>query len=77
MTQVVVRADADTARALDHLVELTGRTKSDLVRDAIKAAEREAVLERMRAESLAIRDDPAERAELREIAADLESLRAW
>lgn len=77
MTQLVVRTDPETSRALDHLVELTGRSKSDAVRDAIRSAERDAVLEKMRQESLAIRDDPEERAELRAIAEDLEPLRAW
>lgn len=77
MTQIVIRADAETARALEHLVQITGGTKSDVVRDAIRAAERAAVLARVREQSEAVRNDPVDRAEMLAVAEDLEVLRAW
>lgn len=77
MTQIVIRADAETTRALEHLVQITGGTKSDVVRDAIRAAEREAVLRRVREQSEAVRNDPTDRAEMLAVAEDLEALRAW
>ena len=77
MTQIVIRADAETTRALEHLVQITGGTKSDVVRDAIRAAERDAVLRRVLEQSEAVRNDPADRAEMLAVAEDLEALRAW
>ncbi|WOQ16786.1 ribbon-helix-helix protein, CopG family [Raineyella sp. W15-4] len=77
MTQIVVRVDSDTDRALTHLVKLTGQSRSEVVREAIRAAEREAVLERVRKQALAVRDDPADRAQMLALAEEMESLRAW
>ena len=77
MSQIVLRSDPETDQALERLALVTGQSKSEAVRQAIRAAEREAVLAQMRRESLEIRDDPAERAELSAVAADLEQLRAW
>ena len=77
MTQIVIRADQETTRALAHLVELTGHNRSEVVRDAIRVAEREAVLARVREQAEAVRDDPDDRAEMLAVAADLEPLRAW
>lgn len=77
MTQIVVRTDEATSRALRHLVELTGRGRSELVREAIQAAERAAVLERVQAEADALRDDPVDRAESLALAEEMETLRAW
>jgi hypothetical protein len=77
MSQIVLRSDPETDIALERLAAITGTTKSQAVREAIRAAEREAVLAQMRQESLAIRDDPGDRAEIRAVAEDLEALRAW
>lgn len=77
MTQIVIRADQETARALAHLVELTGRNRSEAVRDAIQAAEREAVLARVREQAESVRDDPDDRAEMLAVSEELESSRAW
>ncbi|QAY64303.1 ribbon-helix-helix protein, CopG family [Xylanimonas allomyrinae] len=73
MSQIVVRTDPETERALEHLVELTGRGRSEAVREAIRAAEREAVLARVERQAEAIRNDPADRAEMLAILADMES----
>jgi Arc/MetJ-type ribon-helix-helix transcriptional regulator len=77
MTQIVIRADEETTRALAHLVEITGHNRSEVVRDAIRAAEREAVFERVRQQAEQVRDDPEDRAEMLALADDMESLRAW
>ncbi len=77
MTQIVIRADEETALALAHLVELTGRKRSEVVRDAIRAAEREAVLARVREQARQVRDDPADRTEMLGLAEEMESMRAW
>ncbi|MDR0594072.1 MAG: ribbon-helix-helix protein, CopG family [Bifidobacteriaceae bacterium] len=77
MSQIVLRSDPQTDAALERLALMTGASKSEAVRRAIRAAERGAVLAQMRRESLEIRDDPSDRAELRAVAADLEELRAW
>lgn len=77
MTQIVIRADDETAAALAHLVELTGQNRSEVVRDAIRAAEREAVLARVREQAKQVREDPADRAEMLGLADEIEHLRAW
>jgi predicted transcriptional regulator len=77
MAQIVIRVDPETGDALSHLVELTGKNRSQAARDAIRAAERQAVLERVRRQAEAIRDDPADRAEAAQVARDMEALRAW
>ena len=43
MTQMVVRIDEATERALAHLMELTGLNKSEVVRKTIQEAERQAI----------------------------------
>ncbi|GEL48914.1 hypothetical protein CHO01_40300 [Cellulomonas hominis] len=77
MSQLVVRTDPETDRALEHLVELTGRKRSEVVREAIRAAEYEALLTLAAQQAAALRDDPHDRAEVAAAAADLEPLRAW
>ena len=77
MTQIVIRADEETAAALARLIELTGRNRSEVVRDAIRAAEREATLARIREQARQVRDDPADRAEMMGLAEEMEQLRAW
>jgi metal-responsive CopG/Arc/MetJ family transcriptional regulator len=77
MSQIVIRADKETAAALAHLVELTGQKRSEVVRDAIRAAEREAVLARLREQAKQVREDPADRAEMLGLADEMEQLRAW
>ena len=77
MTQIVIRADEATARAVAHLVEITGKNRSEVVRDAIQAAEREAVLARVREQAKQVREDDRDRAEMLALADEMESLRAW
>ncbi|MCL2781610.1 MAG: hypothetical protein FWD74_09040 [Actinomycetia bacterium] len=77
MSQIVVRADAETERALTRLVELTGQGRSAAVRTAIRAAEREAVLARAEKQADELRDDSRDRSEMLAILEDMESLDAW
>jgi hypothetical protein len=77
MSQIALRSGPETDGALERLVQIMGTSKSEVVREAIRAAERQAVLAQMRQESLAIRDDPAGGAEIRAAAEGLEALRAW
>ncbi len=77
MTQIVIRADESTTAALEHLISLTGKNRSEVVREAIQAAEREAVLARVRDQARRVREDEADRAEMLALADEMESLRAW
>lgn len=77
MNRIVIRADEETAAALAHLVELTGQKRSEVVRKAIRAAERGAVLARVREQAKQVREDPTDRAEMLGLADDMEQLGAW
>ena len=76
MTQMVVRID-EAERALTHLMELTGLNKSEVVRKTIQEAERQAIIERVRRQADALREDPKDRAEMLALADEMDSLRAW
>ena len=58
-------------------MELTGLNRSEVVRDAIRSAEREAVLARVQQQARAVRDDPRDRAEMLAVAEEMEEVRAW
>ena len=51
--------------------------QAEVVRDAIRAAEREAVLARVREQAKQVREDPDDRAEMLGLADEMEQLRAW
>jgi len=48
-----------------------------VVRNAIRAAEREAVVSRVREQAKRVREDPTGRAEMLGLADDIEQLRTW
>jgi Arc/MetJ-type ribon-helix-helix transcriptional regulator len=78
MTVLTVRVDSAVERALEYLLsQRAGETRSDVVREAILAAEKTARRARMREESAALRDDPEYQAEVKAVAADLDEIRAW
>lgn len=54
-----------------------GRSRSEVARAAILAAEREQRRARMRAEAEALRDDPEDIAASRQLAAEMDAARAW
>jgi Arc/MetJ-type ribon-helix-helix transcriptional regulator len=76
MATVTIRTDDEVERALQALTR-SGRSRSEVVREAILAADREARRAQMRAEAEALRDDPTESAAMKRLAADMESIRAW
>ncbi|MQA85808.1 MAG: hypothetical protein GEV03_14605 [Streptosporangiales bacterium] len=76
MTTITVRADSEVEQALAELTA-DGRSQSAAVREAILFAHRAHRAERLRAEAEAIAADPEDRAEMRAVQADMESLRAW
>jgi hypothetical protein len=61
------------------LVELSngGRDRSSIIRDAVLLLARHARRERLRAEAEALASSETDRAALREVQQDMESLRAW
>lgn len=76
MSTITLRADHEVEQALAALTE-DGRSQSAAIRDAILAAYRAQRAARLRAEAEAIAGDPDDRAEVRRVQAEMESLRAW
>ena len=76
MNTLTIRTDPEVERALESLTR-DGRSRSEAVRAAILTAEREKRRSRMRAEAEALRDDPEDVAASRELAAEMDALRAW
>jgi len=76
MTTITVRADSEVERALAELTS-DGRSQSAVIREAILAAWIARRSARLRAEAEDLAADPEDRAEMRAVQADLESLRAW
>ena len=76
MATLTIRTDPDVEKALAALTH-DGRTRSDVVRAAILDAERQHRRSLMRAESLALREDPDEVAASKALLAEMESVRAW
>lgn len=70
------RSDESIDRLLAELAR-PGETKSDTIRRALEDAATLSRRERMRRESLACRDDAADRAEVRATLEDMDDLRAW
>lgn len=76
VSSLTIRTDSELERALDALTR-DGRSRSDVTRAAILAAEREQRRARMRAEAEALRDDPDDVAASRDLAAEMDAARAW
>jgi Arc/MetJ-type ribon-helix-helix transcriptional regulator len=76
MSTVTIRTDAETDHALAALTR-GGRSRSDVVREAILAAYRLESAARLRAEAEAAAADPADLAEVRAIRAELDVDGAW
>lgn len=77
MSVMTFRTDATVDHAISYLQTHTGRSKSDVIRDALLNAEHEARRAAMRSESLALRDDPQDLAEARAVLADMGGTDAW
>ncbi|HEX2782411.1 MAG TPA: hypothetical protein VHN36_02420 [Ilumatobacteraceae bacterium] len=76
MSVVNFRTDERSERALAELMA-DGSTASDAIRRALVDAVRLRRREQMRAESLALMNDDADRAESRQVLMDMDELRAW
>jgi len=76
MSTITVRTDEEVERALTALTE-DGRSRSAAIRDAILLAYRARQAAQLRAEAAALAADSDDRAQMRRVQADMESLRAW
>jgi Arc/MetJ-type ribon-helix-helix transcriptional regulator len=76
MTTLTIRTDPDVERAL---VELTrdGRSRSEAVRSAILEAERAHRRARLRAEAESLMNDPEDVRASRDLAREMDAIRAW
>jgi Arc/MetJ-type ribon-helix-helix transcriptional regulator len=76
MRTLTIRTDPEVERALESLTR-DGQSRSEAVRAAILAAAREKRRATMRAEAEALRNDPDDVAASRELAEEMETIRAW
>lgn len=76
MKSLTIRTDDDVERALA-LLTSEGRSRSEAARAAILDAERAHRRARMRAEAEELRNDPGDIAASRELAAEMDAIRAW
>lgn len=76
MPTLTIRTDADVERALTSLMG-DGRSRSEAVREAILAAEREQRRAHMRKEAEALRADVEDVEASRMLAAEMDAVRAW
>lgn len=76
MPTLTIRTDDAVERALQALTE-GGLSRSEAARTAILEAERAHRRARIRAEAEALRDDPDDVAASRELAAEMDAIRAW
>ena len=76
MRTLTIRTDAEVERALEALTR-DGQSRSEATRAAILEAERAHRRARLREEAEELRGDPDEVAASREMAAQMEAIRAW
>jgi predicted transcriptional regulator len=76
MATLTIRIDAQVERALV-LLTSEGQSRSEAARKAILDAERARRRARLRAEAEGLRDDPEDVAASRELAAEMDAIRAW
>lgn len=75
MKTLTIRTDAHVERALEALTS-EGQSRSEAVRQAILQAERTQRRALLRAEAESLRDDPEDAAASRELAAEMDAIRA-
>lgn len=76
MATLTIRTDLEVERALEALTS-EGLSRSEAARTAILDAERAHRRARLRAEAESLRNDPEDVAASRELAAEMDALRAW
>ena len=76
MSTLTIRTDPEVERALEALTR-EGQSRSQAARAAILEAERAHRRVRLRAEAEQLRNDPDDVAASRELAAEMDAVRAW
>ena len=76
MSTLTIRTDPEVERALESLMS-EGRSRSEAARIAILETERAHRRARLRAEAEELRKDPGDLAASRELAAEMDAIRAW
>ncbi|MFA4841098.1 MAG: hypothetical protein WC580_05285 [Agrococcus sp.] len=76
MKTLTIRTDPQVERALEALTR-DGVSRSEAARTAILQAEREHRRARLRAEAERLRNDPDDVAASRELASEMDAVRAW
>ncbi len=76
MNTLTIRTDPEVERALESLTR-EGQSRSEAARAAILEAERAHRRARLRAEAEELRNDRDDVAASRELAADMDTIRAW
>ena len=76
MRTLTIRTDAEVEQALESLTR-DGQSRSEATRAAILAAERTHRRARLRAEAEQLRSDPDDVLASRELAAEMDAIRAW
>jgi predicted transcriptional regulator len=76
MSTLTIRTDPEVERALQALTQ-GGLSRSEAARSAILEAERAQRRARLRAEAEELRNDPEDVAASRELAAEMDAVRAW
>jgi Arc/MetJ-type ribon-helix-helix transcriptional regulator len=76
MGTLTIRTDLEIEQALESLTR-DGQSRSEVVRTAILEAERAHRRARLRAEAEELRNDPDDVAASRELAREMDAVRAW
>jgi predicted transcriptional regulator len=76
MSSLTIRTDPEVERALDGLTR-DGLSRSEAARTAILEADRADRRARLRVEAEALRNDPEDVAASRQLAAEMDAIRAW
>ncbi|WP_295698190.1 hypothetical protein [Lapillicoccus sp.] len=76
MSSLTIRTDPEVERALEGLT-FGGVSRSEAARTAILEADRSRRRALLRAEAESLRDDPEDAAASRELAAEMDAIRAW
>lgn len=76
MNTLTIRTDDEVERALEALTS-DGQSRSAAARSAILEAERTQRRARLRAEAEELRNDPGDAIASRELAAEMDAIRAW
>ena len=76
MSTLTIRTDPEVERALAALTR-EGLSRSEVARTAILEAERAHRRARLRAEAASLLNDPEDVAASRELAAEMDAVRAW